>query len=264
MGPRRGVLEMTLPRSLSDFIADTVGPLDSYSVVPPNELFSRIKNREDKRYHGAYYNEWLNEAEQINAMLPFFGPSSYEKDLIIGNAPGAAGSHFSMETIARINRAPIENVKKYWPLICAEADRTGHSSKFEVIALLATMAVEVTSFTPGKENIANVAKHGYEGRVDLGNTQPGDGAKFRGRGFTQLSGRSNYTFYGKLLGIDLVNNPDLAMDPDTAVKIFFAFNERRDFFTHAKQKNWTQVRKDTGGTNEKGFLKVVDLYLAES
>jgi len=59
----------------------------------------------------------------------------------------------------------------------------------------------------------------YEGRADLGNTQKGDGYKFRGRGKAQITGRRNYTFWAKRLGIDLVNNPDLALDEDVAVRI---------------------------------------------
>ncbi len=59
----------------------------------------------------------------------------------------------------------------------------------------------------------------YGGRTDLGNTQPGDGAKYFGRGFVQITGRANYTKFAKILGIDLVNEPDLAIHPATAAKI---------------------------------------------
>lgn len=53
----------------------------------------------------------------------------------------------------------------------------------------------------------------------LGNTQAGDGAKYKGRGFIQITGKANYANAGQALGIDLVNNPELAARPDVAAKI---------------------------------------------
>lgn len=53
----------------------------------------------------------------------------------------------------------------------------------------------------------------------LGNTQAGDGAKYKGRGFIQITGKANYAKAGQALGIDLVNNPELAAKPDVAAKI---------------------------------------------
>lgn len=53
----------------------------------------------------------------------------------------------------------------------------------------------------------------------LGNTQPGDGARFAGRGYVQLTGRANYARAGKKLGVDMIADPDLAMRPDLAARI---------------------------------------------
>ena len=49
----------------------------------------------------------------------------------------------------------------------------------------------------------------YEGRKDLGNTEAGDGIKFKGRGYIQITGRANYTVLSKDTRIDFLNNPKL-------------------------------------------------------
>jgi hypothetical protein len=55
----------------------------------------------------------------------------------------------------------------------------------------------------------------------MGNTEIGDGIKYCGRGYVQLTWKNNYKRMGELLGIDLVHNPDMAMVPSIAAKIMF-------------------------------------------
>lgn len=94
-----------------------------------------------------------------------------------------------------------------------------------------------------------VAEHVYGGRADLGNTQSGDGYRFRGRGYTQLTGRANYAAAGKALGVDLENNPDLATDPGVAAKIATWYWKNR-VGAHGASGNVEAVtRRINGGLN---------------
>lgn len=72
---------------------------------------------------------------------------------------------------------------------------------------LAQLAHESAGFTTTEEFASGAA---YEGRKDLGNTQPGDGKRFKGRGLIQLTGRHNYRVYGDKIGVDFVSDPTLA------------------------------------------------------
>lgn len=57
----------------------------------------------------------------------------------------------------------------------------------------------------------------YEGRADLGNTRPGDGKRFLGRGLIQMTGRDNYTKASARIDVDLIADPTIAERPDIAV-----------------------------------------------
>lgn len=59
----------------------------------------------------------------------------------------------------------------------------------------------------------------YEGRRDLGNTEPGDGRRYKGRGPIQLTGRANYRRFGQLLGAPLEEQPEIASSPDVGYQI---------------------------------------------
>lgn len=58
----------------------------------------------------------------------------------------------------------------------------------------------------------------YEGRKDLGNTTPGDGIRFKGRGLIQITGRANYAACGIALKLDLINHPELLEQPANACR----------------------------------------------
>lgn len=67
-------------------------------------------------------------------------------------------------------------------------------------------------------DIANVVYGGSFGLTNLGNTHPGDGSKYRGRGVKQTTGLHNYAQVANLTGVDVVANPVLLEDPDMGVR----------------------------------------------
>lgn len=126
---------------------------------------------------------------------------------------------------------------------------------------MATIRVETAKTFKPIEEYASGAQ--YEGRKDLGNDVPGDGMKFKGRGYIQLTGRFNYETYTHKLGKDLICNPVLALDPQNSAVIFARYFKDRGCNVACNNQDWTKVRKlVNGGTNGlTEFLAVVKQYL---
>ncbi len=87
----------------------------------------------------------------------------------------------------------------------------------------------------------------YEGRADLGNTEPGDGARYHGRGIFQLTGRANYVTFGRLLGLNLVDHPDTAAQPDVCVRIAVQYWVSRHLNEKADQDDFAGITKAING-----------------
>tara|TARA_B100000035_G_scaffold153294_1_gene130601 strand:- start:948 stop:2588 length:1641 start_codon:yes stop_codon:yes gene_type:complete len=149
---------------------------------------------------------------------------------------------------------PIVTSKKSTPggqygesSLLAAMSRAGIVDPTERAMFLAQMAHESGNFRYDEEIASGQA---YEGRADLGNTQPGDGVRYKGRGYIQLTGRANYRDYGNRLGVDLENNPDLAKDPNIAADIAIAYWQQRVDRNAARAGDVrTVTRNINGGLN---------------
>ena len=90
----------------------------------------------------------------------------------------------------------------------------------------------------------------YEGRADLGNTEPGDGPRFRGRGLLQITGRANYDKCGLALGLTLVMTPTLLETPGPAARSAAWFWERHGLNELADADKFGELtRRINGGFN---------------
>lgn len=107
----------------------------------------------------------------------------------------------------------------------------------------------------------------YEGRVDLGNTVPGYGVKYKGHGIFQLTGYDNYVSFSKTVGLDLVTNPKRAAEPDLSVLIACHFWKRKGLGALAIKDDIVAVTKkvnggDNGLSERKQYLATIKSWLA--
>lgn len=104
-----------------------------------------------------------------------------------------------------------------------------------------------------QEAIANCVYGGAWGLKNLGNSQPGDGWRFRGRGLIQVTGRSNYTAASKALYGDeqvLLNEPEILSEPDGAIRSACWFWNSRNLNAHADREDIVTVTRLINGGNK--------------
>lgn len=129
-----------------------------------------------------------------------------------------------------------------WPSLQAALTATGQGSRNSLAGVIATVAIETAStFAPVREAFwldenwrrANLRYYPYYGR-----------------GYIQLTWDYNYRAAGQAMGVDLLNNPDLAMDPAYAARTLAWYWQGRDIQSIADRRDWTGVRKAVqGGTD---------------
>jgi putative chitinase len=133
--------------------------------------------------------------------------------LLAGLPPGPSKEKLSVV----MPRALPSKIDLYFEPLVAGMTKHEITTPLRMAHFVAQIAHETASFLYAEEIADGSA---YEGRRDLGNSERGDGRRYKGRGLIQLTGRANYTQYGKDCGIDCVGNPDcVASDPFIAVDV---------------------------------------------
>jgi len=130
------------------------------------------------------------------------------------------------ELITWATTAPPSTICRYAPVLAFELPRYDIRTRVRVCHFLAQILHE-SGELQYTEELATGAD--YEGRRDLGNTQPGDGVKYKGRGLIQLTGRANYRDAGKALGYDYESNPYLVAQLPHSVLVSCWFWQSRGF-----------------------------------
>lgn len=158
------------------------------------------------------------------------------------------------------------NIEANLPHVLAGLRARGLTDRQMGLMALATIRAETEGFVPISEfrsqyNTRTSPFDLYEFAQRLGNTQAGDGPRFRGRGYVQLTGRYNYQKTGDALGINLVGNPDLANDPATAGVILAEFlrNQQQRIRRALAAGDLREARRAVNGGSH-GFARFKDAY----
>lgn len=178
--------------------------------------------------------------------------------------------------IAAMDKAGITDPKER-AMILAQADHEsgGFKSmeeKFNYRSADRLMSISKSAAKLGKANLEAAMAQGpqavaeamYGGRMGNGKGN-GDAFKYRGRGQIQLTGRDNYGMYGKAIGIDLLTNPDLLLDPAVAAQATLAFWKKRNLSGPSQAGDVVAATKIiNGGTNGlEDRKKLFQSYMAE-
>lgn len=156
-------------------------------------------------------------------------------------------SAFAIKLRSIMPRISAVDLARYAAPLLQAMDEAGITTLKRQAAFLAQLAHESGELRYMQELATGDA---YEGRRDLGNTQPGDGRRYKGRGPIQLTGRSNYRAAGAALGLPLEEMPELAAEPDVGFRVAGWFWTSRELNRFADAGDFREItRRINGGFN---------------
>jgi hypothetical protein len=209
-------------------------PVDPGGVRSPDALLVAMREATDDAAQTGQSHEVRADRQQVSRGV---------------EARTAAGPALSSVEIADALSTSRRRIEARWPRIQRALDAEGLDSVHSQIAAVATIVTEVGP------DLQPIAEHGdrsyfrqmYDWRRDLGNIRPGDGARYHGRGYIQLTGRANYRAYGRHLGLPLEDRPQLALRPGVGARVLAAYFKARGIDRHARRGEWRSVRYGVNG-----------------
>lgn len=154
--------------------------------------------------------------------------------------------------LAQVMDIPLARAQKWADALTAAMAGAQINTRLRIAAFLAQIGHESGSLVYSKELGGPSYFAKYDGRKDLGNVRPGDGARFAGRGLIQVTGRANYQKASQMLFGDdrLLKNPELLEQPEWAAKSaawFWSSRKLNDLVDGAQFTDLT--KRINGGLN---------------
>jgi putative chitinase len=204
----------------------------------PSSTLSKYSTRTTTSKYAPQERRAFQKLEQTLDKAPRLGESLVDKPK--KSDPYANIKELRLEPSEDPARSPAEAYKSS---IIRSMDSMGMRDPKERAAFMAQLSHESAGFNKLEEVGDQKLWNKYQKNKQLGNIKPGDGEKYKGRGFIQLTGRWNYEHYGKKLGLDLVNNPELAADPEVALKIAHLYWKDKNISQAARKGDFKAVTK---------------------
>ncbi len=159
------------------------------------------------------------------------------------------------------------NIAKNWPYVSTALAAFNLTGVNLISAALATIRAETEGFVPIAEQPSHfntlpgqAAFSAYEHR--MGNSHPGDGARYRGRGYVQLTGHDNYQKFGELLDLPLTDNPDCACSPEVAACLLAAYlDANREKLSFALDNHDLKAARKIVNGGSYGLARFSETYL---
>jgi predicted chitinase len=250
----------------------TPPPAVAIGVKPGDTLF---KIAERHLGNGARWTSLLKEdgtpfnatdASKLEVGQKVYLPVSPKSQAIVVPTPVSA-TPVDEALIKALIAAASAALQKYAlrsiPAILAECEAIGVKDPGQIAYILATSEHESNCGMYMHELGGRAYFQKYEFRKSLGNSEPGDGFRFRGRGFVQLTGRLNYQKWGTKLGLDLISDPEAVADPAIAAKVLVqgmmsgAFTRKRlSDFVQGTTLNFFDARAVINGDKAKNGQKI--------
>ncbi|RQQ46044.1 glycoside hydrolase family 19 protein [Burkholderia stagnalis] len=155
------------------------------------------------------------------------------------------------DVLSRALQVPLSRASQWADPLSAAMARYGVSSSARQAAFLAQVGHESGGLVYVRELWGpTAAQSAYEGRGDLGNTEPGDGRRFLGRGLIQITGRTNYAKVAAALDLPLLDHPELLEVPVNAAGSAGLFWQTHGLNELADAGDMTTItRRINGGLN---------------
>lgn len=221
-------IQILLNLNRDRFAAPKPDPLDTDGRIGPNTL-KRIESFE-------------TDVLKLPASDALIAPDDATVTaLLAGLPPGPSKEKLTIVLPLAAN----SKIDLYFEPLKAGMIKYGITTPLQLAHFISQLGHESMSFLYSEELASGAA---YEGRTDLGNTQPGDGKRFKGRGLIQLTGRANYAAYSKYTGVDYLAQPELlSTDPMVAVDVACWFWKDRGLDKLAELDDVKAVTKRING-----------------